>query len=266
MLDNSEIYIKELSHTIITLYKLVIEDMGYDMGDTNNEIEYRNYLVDDPITFEEPFSDDELSTGDGFSSYTPSEVDSNVDFSNYKGGIISIDNLMKIYPRAKRNYAAAAVSALDKYGSKVGLTDKGKLMVLAQFAHESGNFIYTHEIGSGKGRKYGVPAGPYGKIYYGRGPIQITWEANYKQITQNCFPKMGISANIHKDPDLCCSNLEIGCAASLAWFMLPGNGKRAIAAANAGDVKGLTKAINGGYNGLQDRIKNTKKIFEAVKG
>ena len=48
--------------------------------------------------------------------------------------------------------------------------------------------------------------------------------------------------------------------------MLPGNGKRAIAAANAGDVKGLTKAINGGYNGLQDRIKNTKKIFDAVKG
>ena len=38
MLDESEIYIKELSHTIINLYKLVIEDMGYDMGDTNNEI------------------------------------------------------------------------------------------------------------------------------------------------------------------------------------------------------------------------------------
>ena len=51
MLDESEIYIKELSHTIINLYKLVIEDMGYDMGDTNNEIEYRNYLVDNPLDF-----------------------------------------------------------------------------------------------------------------------------------------------------------------------------------------------------------------------
>lgn len=67
MLDESEIYIKELSHTIINLYKLVIEDMGYDMGDTNNEIEYHNYLVDDPIKFEEPFSADDMSTGDGFS-------------------------------------------------------------------------------------------------------------------------------------------------------------------------------------------------------
>jgi predicted chitinase len=46
--------------------------------------------------------------------------------------------------------------------------------------------------------------------------------------------------------------------------MLPVNGKRAMAAANSGDVKALTKAINGGYNGLQDRQNNTKKIFSAV--
>lgn len=255
MLDESEIYIKELSHTIINLYKLVIEDMGYDTGDTNNEIEYRNYLGSNPIYF---YNDDE-------STFENGDIYSNVDFSNYAGGVISVDKLMQIYPRANRNYAAAAVSALDKYGAKVGLNDRGKLMVLAQFAHESGNFIYTHEIGSGKGRKYGQPSGPYGKVYYGRGPIQITWEANYKQITQNCFPKLGINADIHRDPDLCCRNLEIGCAASLCWFMLPGNGKRAIAAANAGDIQALTKAINGGYNGLQDRINNTNKIFKAVQ-
>jgi predicted chitinase len=256
MLDESEIYVKELSHTIINLYKLAIEDMGYDMGDTNNEIEYRNYLSSDPIYF---YKDDESTIENG------DTIDSSIDFSNYIGGIISIDKLMQIYPKANRNYAAAAVSVLDKYGDKVGLNDKGKLMVLAQFAHESGNFIYTHEIGSGKGRSYGRPSGPYGKVYYGRGPIQITWEANYKQITQNCFPKIGITADIHKDPDLCCRNLEIGCAASLCWFMLPGNGKKAVAAANAGDVKALTKAINGGYNGLQDRVNNTNKIFKAVQ-
>lgn len=51
MLDESEIYVKELSNTIINLYKLVLEDMGYDLGDTNNEIEYHNYLVDSPIIF-----------------------------------------------------------------------------------------------------------------------------------------------------------------------------------------------------------------------
>lgn len=263
MLDRSEIYIKELTHTVINIYKLCIEEMGYDMGDTLNPIEYHNYLVNDPITFETPFTDEDLSTGDGPSYILDTE--SSIDFSDYKGGIISVDNLMKIYPKAKRNYAAAAVSALDKYGSKVGLNDKGKLMVLAQFAHESGNFVYTYELGFGKKHAYGRPSGPYGKVYYGRGPLQVTWESNYKTIAKSIFPKWGIDADIHKDPDLCCRNLEIGCAASLAWFMLPGNGKHAIAAANGGDVKGLTKAINGAYNGLTERIKNTQKIFNAVK-
>jgi predicted chitinase len=58
--------------------------------------------------------------------------------------------------------------------------------------------------------------------------------------------------------------MEIGCAASLCWFLIPGNGKRAIQCANSGDVKGLSKAINGGWNGLDDRIKKTNLILQAA--
>lgn len=35
------------------------------------------------------------------------------------------------------------------------------------------------EVGRGTGKKYGVPAGPYNLIYYGRGPDQCTWYDNY---------------------------------------------------------------------------------------
>lgn len=35
------------------------------------------------------------------------------------------------------------------------------------------------EIGKGRGRKYGRPAGPYNHIYYGRGDVQLTWHRNY---------------------------------------------------------------------------------------
>jgi putative chitinase len=31
------------------------------------------------------------------------------------------------------------------------------------------------EYGNGRGRRYGVAAGPCGQIYYGRGLVQLTW-------------------------------------------------------------------------------------------
>lgn len=37
------------------------------------------------------------------------------------------------------------------------------------------------EYGKGKGRKYGVPAGPYRNVYYGRGLVQLTWLFNYEK-------------------------------------------------------------------------------------
>ena len=49
----------------------------------------------------------------------------------------------------------------------------------------------------------------------------------------------------------------IGSLLSIGWFTLPGNGKRAVEAANRGDVRTCSKAINGGYNGLEDRQKRT---------
>jgi len=230
----------------LDLIKEIYESLGFGFGSTNNVCDYKNYLINDPELFGNSFG---LDSGS---------------YENYAGGVISLDQLMKIYPNAKREYAGAALAALDKYGSLVGLSDKGKLMVLAQFAHESGNFIYSYELGRGQGKSYGKPSGPYNQIYYGRGPIQITHEQNYKQISQNIFPRMGINADIWANPNLCEDNLFIGCAASLAWFLLSSNGKKAVICANAGDIIGLTRFINGGTNGLQERQKNTQKIFDAV--
>ena len=236
----------------LDIIKEIYEALGINLGKSNNKIEYRNYLVNDPEAFGQSFGND---NGENIGS---------IDFSGYNGEIISIDKFMKIFPNANKDYATAAIYALDKYGDKVGLDNKGKLMVLAQFVHESGYFKYSYELGRGNGKSYGNPSGPYKKIYYGRGPIQITWEQNYKTITQEIFPAMGINANIWENPDLCEQNYLVGCAASLAWFMLQGNGKMTVKAANAGDIKNLTKAINGGYNGIEDRIKITQKIIKAI--
>ncbi|WP_111557139.1 glycoside hydrolase family 19 protein [Kitasatospora sp. SolWspMP-SS2h] len=54
---------------------------------------------------------------------------------------------------------------------------------LANVNHETGGLVYTTEIDkSGNycdtSRSYGCPAGTY--AYYGRGPIQLSWNFNYK--------------------------------------------------------------------------------------
>ena len=254
-MDDSEKLFYELNKTIVNIYKLSLEDMGYDLEDTNNKVVYFNYLEDDPLDF----SDGNLEHDDN----SPGPI-TPIDFSNYKGGIISIDKLISLYPKCNKSYIAGAIMALDKYGGKIGLTQKGKLMVLGQFAYESGGFKYAYELGYGKNKDYGKPVPPYNKVYYGRGPIQITWSYNYKKIAYDIFPSLGINEDIFKNPDICCTNIEIGCAASLAWFMLPGN-KVAIQYANNGDIKSLTKKINGGYTGLDERIMHTQKILNAAK-
>ena len=48
-MDNSEIVIENLNRSIVNLYKLCFEEMGYDLGATYNKIEYKNYLYDNPI-------------------------------------------------------------------------------------------------------------------------------------------------------------------------------------------------------------------------
>ncbi|MGW6444219.1 glycoside hydrolase family 19 protein [Lentzea sp. NPDC055074] len=54
---------------------------------------------------------------------------------------------------------------------------------LANTAHETGNFVYIEEINKNndlcdESQPYGCPAGTY--AYYGRGPIQLSWNFNYK--------------------------------------------------------------------------------------
>lgn len=52
---------------------------------------------------------------------------------------------------------------------------------LATAYHETAKtMLPIEEYGKGKGRKYGVKTGPYNKVYYGRGHVQLTWERNYR--------------------------------------------------------------------------------------
>jgi putative chitinase len=71
---------------------------------------------------------------------------------------------------------------------------------LATFFHETAETMQPiEEYGKGSGKSYGKPAGPHGQCYYGRGHVQLTWEANYKNGQQFLKDRYGVDANIYPD-------------------------------------------------------------------
>ena len=117
---------------------------------------------------------------------------------------------------------------------------------LAQIAHESGRFIYTEEIASGKAYEGRSDLGNIhkgdGQRYKGRGLIQLTGRSNYRAFSQH--------ANIDfiSHPELV-SNPQYA-VQSACWYWYE-RGLNVLA--DIGEFKKITKIINGGYRGLEQR-------------
>jgi putative chitinase len=96
-------------------------------------------------------------------------------------------------------------------------------------------------------------------LYIGRGFLQLTGFFNVKAFASD----MG-KPEVIEDPSL----LEKEYAMDTAiWFFQKNNlWKICDEGVNDSVVKKLTKKINGGYTGLDHRIKETNKIYEWVKG
>lgn len=97
-----------------------------------------------------------------------------------------------------------------------------------------------------KGRELGNVNPGDGFKYRGRGAIQLTGRANYE-----AFAKAS-GIDVVNNPDLVATDPMVAAKASIWWWMSrKGRGIRQKAA--AGDVKGVTRIVNGGENGLSDR-------------
>ena len=83
--------------------------------------------------------------------------------------------------------------------------------------------------------------------YRGRGYIQLTGKINYQSFDQV------VTENILENPDLVATKYPL---LSAAWFWDSRNLNKIADKGNSEDiVKQVTKIINGGYNGLDNRIK-----------
>lgn len=145
------------------------------------------------------------------------------------------------------NYSAKAlVKVFNKY-----FPDEG----LAKFYERKPIAIASRVYGNRMGN--GSESSLDGWVYRGRGYIQLTGLDNYKS-----FNKI-LNDDIVKDPSLVSSKYPL---LSAAWFW---NERKLNEIADRGDtvevIKAVTKKINGGYNGLDDRIKLFNKIYPLLK-
>ena len=123
---------------------------------------------------------------------------------------------------------------------------------LGQLAKESDHFNTYEEYASGdayEGRRdLGNTKRGDGRRYKGRGPIQITGRFNYRKYGQ----KLGV--DLEDNPQLA-TDPRIGLMiAGQYWY---DHGLNALA--DRDDGKQITRKINGGYNGLKERLELTER-------
>lgn len=118
--------------------------------------------------------------------------------------------------------------------------------LLAQLGHESGDCRWLEELGDGaayeKRKDLGNTERGDGMRYKGRGIIQLTGRVNYR----TAGSALGI--DLEKFPQLAKEPATAGRVASWYW-----NTHGCAALADRFDFDGVTRAINGGLNGIQDR-------------
>ena len=158
--------------------------------------------------------------------------------------------------------AAIFLQALDTAMADYGIdTPARQAAFLAQIGHESGGLRYVREIWGPtpaqsryEGRlDLGNTEPGDGKRYMGRGLLQTTGRANYR------MTGAALGLPLEDQPEL----LEVpdNAAASAAWFWQR-HGLSAFA--DAGDFTRVTKIINGGTNGLPERLALWEKASEAL--
>jgi putative chitinase len=201
----------------------------------------------------------------------------------------SILTLSQLKQMVKNPYIDHWYDALDQLLDDYNINTPLRVAhFVAQCAHESGNFLFIKENLNYRAeslmktwprlfptieiaRQYekqpekianraygnrmgnGDEASGDGWRYCGRGLIQLTGRDNYT------FFAGSLDISVEEAAEYL-ATFE-GAAQSACWYWEQNNLNRF---ADANDVRGLTRAINGGYLGLEDRIKHTNHALHIL--
>jgi putative chitinase len=162
---------------------------------------------------------------------------------------------MQMTPEANPQRLRQLVPHLNQAMARFGINTRlRQAHLLAQIAHESDRFMALEAARSGtdyEGRKdLGNTQRGDGVKYKPRGLIQLVGRTNYAAVSK----ALGVDLINHPqrltDPELA--------ALSAGWFWSTNqlNGD-----ADKDDVRTVTRVVNGGYNGLDDRV----QLLQAAK-
>jgi putative chitinase len=174
--------------------------------------------------------------------------------------------LRRVMPGIRTAICASCTPFLRQAMDEFAITTPARAAAfLAQLAHESGQLRWFEEIWgpTAAQRRYEPPdrkAGRLGntepgdgKRFKGRGPIQLTGRANYRRYGR------ALGVDLIADPPLAATK-EVGFRiAGLFWQR---NGLNLLA--DQQRFRLITRRINGGFNGLRDRLRfyeRAKRVF-----
>ena len=179
--------------------------------------------------------------------------------------MITLDQLRAIMPHAGKR-AEVFLEPLNRAMEEFSIdTPARQSAFLAQVAHESGSLNYVRELASGAAYDTGRLAARLGNTpeddddgerYKGRGLIQITGTTNYSACSAALY---GDSQCLLDHPELL--ELPDAAARSAAWFWLAHHLNDH---ADRGDFLRITRIINGGTNGLQDRLAHWERAQKVL--
>ncbi|MGF6116704.1 putative chitinase [Janthinobacterium lividum] len=160
---------------------------------------------------------------------------------------VTLVQLLAIMPLA-RSRAPVFLAPLNAAMLEFGITTAARLAsFLSQVGHESGQLRFVRELASGQAYEGRADLGNTqrgdGVRFRGRGLLQVTGRANYAA----CGKALGL--DLLAQPELL--EQTVNACRSAGWFWQT-RGLNALA--DAGDQERVTRRINGGVNGLAERL------------
>ena len=169
---------------------------------------------------------------------------------------ITTQQLQSIFPTAPVSRLSSHVGPLNSAAVEASIVSPERwAMWLAQLGHETEEFLFLEELWSPTPQQLKYEPGTAlaadlgntqpgdGKLFKGRGSIQTTGRANYGYLSK------ALGVDFTANPQLVASINYCHRAAAFFW-----NKHNLNKYADAHDIKGCTKIINGGYTGLDKRL------------